>query len=488
MGQPQSLPQHKRASAGQHIYFDGSKDDEPNDDHYRQPKEDVHDEHPDQENKIQDDDGMDALNSDDPPIAETHVHVKNNDELLEIGDVQKEEKKEEETPTTLSATVAATTTTPTTTIKPLMIDSFQDHYSLGTSSTTLRFRSRHMRIFDGDRNHQLILEERKEKPKSNVGTPTHTNTAEDPTVATVKLTSTTNFGMALARTLFTLPALFIMTCTFCFSVQTILFLFMNIVAVETPDTWTQSPPAMAIVGATLAVPLLLYGLGSGMAMSWALVVDCWRGLSSEQSLLKNMVVWDTLLTEWICLSVFGGIPLLTLIVTTLARNDNWYELTIGSWAVAVLIFQTFYMLLIFLNELNMCAQLLKHFMLSTTTATAIHENQPRRRHVPTWIQLIQTNVLLTQRQKYSGVRHERYLVQGDALPPPEGFSSDSRFFPVQWHLKLGSRITLDGFLMVFGQVNRTFFHVLDPPQRSYSMDEVFGTVMILSKNNWSLER
>jgi hypothetical protein len=456
MGQPQSLPQNKRDSAVQHIYFDGSKDE---------------------------------FN---PLIVQAEDHVNSSkEETL----ASKEIPKEDRVPTTL----AGTSSTPTTMMmRTPLIDVFQDHYSLGTSSTTLRFRSRYMRILDDDRNHQLVLEERREKtqtPNQEDGNSNNnskspiTNNNTTTTVATVKLTNTTNFGMALARTLFTLPALFIMTCTFCFGVQTILFLFMNIVAVETPDTWLESPPAIAIVGATLAVPLLLYGLGSGMAMSWALVVDCWRGLSSEQTLLRNMVFWDVLLTQWICLAVFGGIPLLTLIVTTMARNDDWYELTIGSWAIAVLLFQTFYMLLIFLNELNMCAQLLKRYMPTTTVTPDGDEQQQQRQHVPPqWIHLIQTNIILTQRQKYSGVRHERYLVQGDALPPSEGFSSDSRFFPVQWHLKFGTRMTLDGFLIIFRQINRIFFDVLDPPQRNYCMDEVFGNVMILSKNNWSLER
>ena len=43
------------------------------------------------------------------------------------------------------------------------LDLFEDHYSLGTTSTTLRFRSRDLRVLDNDRNFQLVLEESKDK-------------------------------------------------------------------------------------------------------------------------------------------------------------------------------------------------------------------------------------------------------------------------------------------------------------------------------------
>jgi hypothetical protein len=486
MGQPQSLPQNKRASAVQHVYYDGSRDDER-------------------------DDAKQSEANDPPMVQEVERGQEEKEEEEQQQQTAQRHHVEEQAAPLLQPTMLSqgsfTYSTP-------LIDAFQDHYSLGTSSTTIRFRSRHLRILDDDRNHQLVLEEKRERGTIATGAATgathkiggklstnnnnnksSSSASSMPTsafVATVKLTATTNFGMALARTLFTLPALFIATCTFCFCVQTILFLFMNIVAVETQDTWTEKPPAIAIVGATLAVPLLLYGLGSGMSMSWALVVDCWRGLSSEQTLLRNMTFWDPMLTEVAGLVVFAGVPLVTLIVTTLMRNDDWYELTIGAWAIAVLLFQTFYMLLAFLNEMHMCAQLLKRYMPNNNNNINDDDDDElrRRKNVPPpWIKLIQANVLLTQRQKYSGVRHERYLVQGNALPPPEGFSGDSRYFPVQWQLKWGSRWTLDGFVGFCGSTfNRRFFDVLDPPRRNYSMDEVFGNVMIVSKNNFSLQR
>ncbi|KAG7372716.1 hypothetical protein IV203_018859 [Nitzschia inconspicua] len=458
MGQPQSLPHNKRASI-QQIYYDGSKVDE----------------HSTNDGTKKTTDGMAIFDeANDPPD--------HGDEM----DIMEEEDDEEED----FVVVPEAPGPAIVMIPPSLLDatsSFRDHYSLGTSSTSLRFRSRYLRILDDDNNHQLILEEEiRMKPSvhvlpsnDNATTTTTTLTKPNTITRTIKANSTTNFGMAVARTFFTLPALFILMGTFCFSVQTILFLYMNIVAVETPNTWDDSPPTIAILGATLAVPLLLFGLGSAMSLSWALVVDCWRGLSSERSLLRNMVFWDPMLTEWICLAVFGGIPLITIIVTTLSRFDNWYQLSIGSWAIAVLLFQTFYMLLAFLNEMTICAQFLKRYMPN------IYDE---RTNVPQWVKLLQTNILLTQQQKYSGVRHERYLVSGNALPPPEGFSGDSRYFPVQWHLKFASRWTLDGFLGVCGKTNRIFFDVLDPPQRNYSMEEVFGNVMIVSKHNFTLER
>jgi hypothetical protein len=285
----------------------------------------------------------------------------------------------------------------------------------------------------------------------------------------LKTTTTTNFGMALSRTIFTLPALFILSCTFALSVQIILFTFMNLVAIanDTTTSWQEQPKFIVILGAALAIPCFLYSLSSGMTMSWALVVDCWRGLSTESSLIQNMTYWNSQLAEWICLAVFVWIPLAVLFGTTFSENDDWYELSLGVWAASVGIFQTFYMLLIFTNEVAMSYSLLKKY-----------GNVYDERQIPLWIKLVETSILLTQKQKYSGVKHERYLVKGNAMPPAAGYHA-STLQPVQWNYTFGTRAS---FRM------KRCYKRLEPPVRTYSIDEVFGNVMVLTKHNWSLER
>lgn len=408
-----------------------------------------------------------------------------------------------------------------------VVDLFQDHYSLG-ESTTLRFRSRALRIFNDGPNRQLVLLEHQDdcgpqplpgaaggggggtggggggggsSPAASVPSPpippaaaaagragpsaatsaARGTTATAAVSTTMHVTHTSNFGMALLRTVYTLVSLFVLTVIFCFNVQTILFLFMNLVGVETAQSWDEDPPTLSVIGATLAVPLLLYSAGSMMTLSWSFVVDCWNGMADDdRSLLRQMVSsWTTsTTTEWTCLVIFLLVPLVAMTVSTMAKNDDWWEISILSWAIGVGCFQGFYMLLAFLNEVHICSALLKKFM----------PNVYDSRDVPKWVKLVDTSVLLTQRQKWSGLRHERYLVHGTDVPPSRGFSADPSLVPVQWNLKLGTRLTLMNGPPGSNGWNTNCYRVLHPPVRNYSMDEVFGNVMFLTNWNWSLER
>jgi hypothetical protein len=125
------------------------------------------------------------------------------------------------------------------------------------------------------------------------------------------------------------------------------------------------------------------------------------------------------------------------------------------------------MLLIFTNEVAMSYSLLKKY-----------GNVYDERQIPLWIKLVETSILLTQKQKYSGVKHERYLVKGNAMPPAAGYHA-STLQPVQWNYTFGTRAS---FRM------KRCYKRLEPPVRTYSIDEVFGNVMVLTKHNWSLER
>jgi hypothetical protein len=435
-----------------------------------------------------------------------------------------------------------------------VIHTIQDHFSLG-DSTTLRFRSKLLRIFEDGSNQQFVLEQdslnstrsmkqqrtnsqimlirrrlhqpygldgndaggqeesigifrgtttwKSAMPISTVDQPALSTTTSSSSIysdsqqnATFHVTHTTNFGMAFLRTLYTLVSIFIMTVLFCFTAQCILFLFMNLVGVETPETWTTNPPTMSVVGATLAVPLLLYSGGSMMSISWAFVVDCWKGISNEKSsLFRQMVFWNSTITEWVCFIIFLVIPMITLALSTLFGTDSWWQNTVASWAISVGCFQIFYMLLVFVNEVNMCSALVQKFLVANTNDD--NNDQREQEHhldIPNkWLKIMQMNIVLTQRQKWSGYRYERYLVEGNDIPPPLGYSSDPRYVPVQWYLRWGTRLTLYGCSnnnTSDGTIKKKYcgYTILRPPVRNYSMDEVFGNVMILTSQNWSLER
>lgn len=402
--------------------------------------------------------------------------------------------------------------------------SFCDHYSTG-ASTDLRFRGKaqgrkqlHI-IDDVGRDQQLLL--LVDKPGKKAGS------KQLQVQARVQFTGT--FGTGLLKTVCTLVSFFVMTALCAFSIQCLLFLFMNVVATYTPSTWTADPPVWNIVGCILACPLLLVSLGSLMAMSWACTVDCWRGLGSHHaSLLKATQFWpshnrgqqkaqfspsrngngekkatwrspEADRRQWLVLVVFLGIPLLVLGITALvdrSRDDfdgyDWWGMTLQSWAGSAFVFQILYIELCVWNELTVCYRMLQVYGADVSGASENRDSYPE------FLGLIAQNIVLTQRQKYSAVRRKRYLLEGGYGPErfyanSTSFSDDATKAPAQIHCSLRTGLLLlcgGGWFYDLLRDDRTLLEdgTVIPSKRNYTIPEVFGSVQIYTKSNWSLAR
>ena len=397
----------------------------------------------------------------------------------------------------------------------------RDHHSIGRS-TELRFRDKDQVLFlldDVGRDQQLVVLIDK------------TTTAEGSTISVQpSVHSKGSFGTALLRALGVLVSAFVLTVWMAFSIQCIIFLFMNVVGTYTPEEWTADPPIANLVGCVFACPLLLLSLARTLTMSWACTVDCWRGLASHpSSLWKNNTESLSVSqhAEWTTLVLFSGIPLLTCGVAAFVESGaeyaigeseqtSWYDATMLAWAGSVLVFQFLYMELCVLNELVICHRLLQSRLGGGDRSSSLLES-------------IETNLLLTQRQKYSGLRRERYLV--DRLPNSgvdslcngnTEFAKDEAYEPIDVKYSFGTRLTklltccYDSLERNREQWQQDSNHnnsdtindndgnnctadddtemagntttSTTGPKRNYTIDEVFGNVTIRTRENWSLEQ
>lgn len=379
---------------------------------------------------------------------------------------------------------------------------FRDHYTLGRS-TTLRFRGKvdeTVHILDNVGSDQQLVVVMKETVNERGQI---TTTSVQP-----EIQSKGAFGRVMVRTIAALVSLFILTCWVAFSIQCVFFLFMNVVGTYTQEEWTSNPPILSLLGCVAACPLLVDSLAKILTMSLACTVDCWRGIA-----IHPFSLWKTnsrlgFHAEWPILMIFFAIPLLTLFVSaTIERanedrnpyddqdgnNDeenprNFYEITMLAWAGSVWIFQIIYMELSVINEMVSCHKLLKHF-----------------RNTKNLLESIKMNVLLTQRQKYSGMRRELYQVEniaGNEADDSYEYSASTRFTPnpkyrpVGWKYALGTRFTkllpcCYDKLVEGGDTPLADDKDAKPEEevkRNYTMEEVVGSVRIITKNNWSLEK
>ena len=175
--------------------------------------------------------------------------------------------------------------------------------------------------------------------------------------------------------------------------------------------------------------------------------------------------------------------------------------------------------------MNICYQLLKKYK--------------KRNNNDGLIELIKINLLLTQRQKYSGIQRERYLIeQGGSSSSSNSnlyydrrcntsYSLNKKYVPVQMKYSFGTRLTkllpfcydmledddeekeaqatisstvnadADGIAIDIdnGEADPAINSIVNNnskrknlKKRNYTIEEVCGNVTISTKNNWNLER
>jgi len=175
-------------------------------------------------------------------------------------------------------------------------------------------------------------------------------------------------------------------------------------------------------------------------------------------------------------------------------------MTLLAWAGSIWIFQILYMELVVIRELESCHKLLKYY-----------------RNTKSLFESIRVNLLLTQRQKYSGVKRQRYLVEtlGDgkkeedvSLLRSSSFSRDAAQEPVQYKYTLGTRLTKHlSFCYDKLQDDAPTPQESSRPskiedsdetkeettamgvvKRNYTIDELFGNLNVVTKDNWSMEK
>jgi len=357
---------------------------------------------------------------------------------------------------------------------------FRDHYSLGRS-TKLRFRGKtDQKVYvldDVGRDQQLVMM-------------TDQNARENDTATTtIKLGVHSNgsVGAALLRAIAACVSLFVLTVWVAFSVQCMFFLFMNVAGTYTPAEFMSEPPIANLLGCVAACPILVTSLARILATSLACTIDCWRGIATHPSSLWKLNFRSADQGEWPALMVFFGVPLLTCAIATLSSDTNesndgedqrgWYEWTMLVWAGSVCVFQIIYMELCLLNELGSCHKLLQHF-----------------RNTKNVLESIKVNLLLTQRQKYSGMRRERYLVENLGGSTRSNFWKDDSLRPVQFKYSLGTRLTkilpyfFDRLKSADDDDAQSEGETSAAEKPNYTIEEIFGNNSIITKNNWSLEQ
>lgn len=342
---------------------------------------------------------------------------------------------------------------------PTGID-FVDHFSLYAPSSTVKFRGARVHVYESA-NDQFLIEDHRHQGESGGG-----GGGSGRHIITVKRMSNTNFGMRFLRLVYTLVALLVAGYYFVFCFQLILFLFLQLPA--DAGRADQERNVSRFIGTVLAIPILLYGMASLMAMLTAFVTDTWSG----GRLLRAVMGWSAVLTEVLYFLFFLGIPVLAIVVNLLAKNASAWESSALVWLATVSLAFSVFGVAVIWRELSSCYKLV-----ATRYGGGGHDNESRWGR---FSRLSACAVLHSQIFRYSGLREERYLVSGEDEQPLDGYSQSPDFDPAEVRNSLYSRMTQ------LGCCGYAFVR-LENPRRLYRTAEVRDILPFVTSHSWSLE-
>jgi len=321
--------------------------------------------------------------------------------------------------------------TTTTTTSP-----FKDHFTLTLPSSAVRFRGTNIQVHEL-RSSQIQLQEQRTSSQ---------------TYLVKKVPNERTCGLNILRLFYTLVSLFFAGILFIFCFQVLLFLFMGLVA----DIGVTDDASVAeFVSSVASIPIFVYGLASVMALAGGFVVDTWNG----HVFLRTVGQWSLVLTEWIALCVYLGIPIVTWIIALFQGTDHWWAITSMTWFCCVAVLFTFYCIAVVWYEVQASWHLLKQMNTTTTTTSRWHMFQ-------------------------SAIQHrQRYQLSGSMIYVRMTNIQQEDQVPKQDSISLYSRMTL-----LHCCCTRRLYQVVDPPERLYSTEDILGTRQFVTSNTWSLEK
>lgn len=361
---------------------------------------------------------------------------------------------------------------------------FVDHFSLRYPSSTVKFRGARVHVYE-TAGEQMLLEDRRSSRdcKDNYdaddddddnGKSRHRRQHRH--TISVKRMPWTSFGLRVLRLAYTLISLLIFGYAFALSFQIILFLFVNLAidaGLTTGDATGDENGGVseiAVISTLLSIPIFLFGFSSLMAIATTFVSEACSGGHLIRAVFGGPVV----LSELLYFVFFLFIPAIVFISALFAKLENPWEVACYAWLGTVAFAFCCFGLAIVWCEVSACFQLISiHYGDITEDGGDVSSFKKM-------LLRVQRAILLVQTQKYSGQKNEQYFVTGEDVAPEGGYTFSEKHDPSSVKRSLYTRMTQLSFL-------RFMYTTIDPPKRTYSIEEVRDVLPFVTTHNWSLE-
>ena len=371
---------------------------------------------------------------------------------------------------------------------------FDDHYTLDNMSSQLSFRDHEAIVFVNDTEH-ITLEKKK----------------DDDHIVT-KRTTIGSPGLLVLRMVSTWVAFMIAAFLLVFCVNTVLFLFLGLVArtgtffyvcyslncintnqnnflmrssffcqllyefiiyelLQKGLTSSNGFNFFGFFANVLAFPVFIIGLAQIMVFAQTFVLDTWKG----SKFFITVTRIDSVTIEWVSFTAFFGLPIFTGSILLITGIVGWWNITLLVWMLSVFVLYIVFMVAIIYHEVKACLDLVRlHPELRNSDRGNIGE---RLGVIGTWYHLCYFRL----KQKLSGYEYVKFILHGRE-PYPENLSYDEMKKKESFQSTIGpfSSFTKLGFM-------QTIFNDLDEPVRQHGVHEITGQIAYVTRSSWGLE-
>jgi len=356
---------------------------------------------------------------------------------------------------------------------------FVDHFSLRDPSSTVTFRGARIHVYETP-HEQILLEDRrssihsKSKEGSNDDDDNGKSRQRRHTI-TVKRMPHTSFGLKLLRLAYALISLLLFGYAFALSFQIILFLFVNLAnnagLTSSRGDLGNIEIFRQVVSTLLSIPVFLHGFSSLMAIATTFVVEAWSG----GYLIRAVFGAPAVVSELLKFVFLLMIPIITFFGALFVESDNPWELCCYAWLGCVAFVFFCFALGVVWREVSACFHLL-----SINYGEGEDEDGGGLSSLALILRRVRQSILLMQMQKYSGTKQEQYLVTGEDEAPEGGYMFSNNHEPTRVKRSIYTRVAQLGCL-------RFMYEIVDPPKRTYSIEEVQDILPFVTHHSWSLE-
>ena len=356
---------------------------------------------------------------------------------------------------------------------------FVDHYSLPAPSSSIRFRTGTVHVYE-QQGSQMVVEEHVTMKTSDaaIGSDGEEESDDDDSspsydrVYTVKHASNSTFGLLFLRGLYSSLAIFLAGFAFIFSIGVLLFLVSDVgnqarEGLSSNDGESDSVLLFPFFGTLFSIPVFLNGFTSVMALLTRFAVDLFSG-----SPLLRSFGWGVLVNNWITFLAFSAAPAISFIAALMARSDNVWQITLITSFVSVNTYFTIFAGLVIYHRIAACIYLVEEMQGGRKMSLSAK---------------VKCMIVISARSRLQGVSHHLYFREFDesdvksrrTLPQISMETDDTKVVVVS-HGQFYVRLTKLPFLSCF-------FETLENPQRWWSQEEIDGNIPYYTRNSWSLD-